>query len=132
MSQFRFLPFFIFIYLLIVQPSTIECRPRTQRIIINGHEWTVPNKPGWEDGNISFFSQVFFYNKNSFILIVLQEAEPIRYQLLSNCATSRECRLAAEKLREVFLRHPISSKYYDDSLGNNFPDGEASSIFKWG
>jgi len=40
--------------------------------------------------------------------------------------------LAAEKLREVFLRHPISSKYYDDSLGNNIPDGEASSIFKWG
>jgi hypothetical protein len=40
--------------------------------------------------------------------------------------------MAAEKLRQVFLKHPISSKYYDDSLGNNIPGNEASSIFKWG
>jgi hypothetical protein len=66
MSQFRFLLFAIFIYLLIAQPSTIESRPRTQRIIIHGHEWTVPNEPGWEDGNIlfvkfSFIIKIFLF-----------------------------------------------------------------------
>ncbi len=65
-------------------------------------------------------------------MIVLLEAEPIRHRLLSNCATSRECRLAAEQLREVFLRHPVSAKYYDDPFGNNIPESWASSIFKWG
>lgn len=68
----------------------------------------------------------------SFFFLVLKEAEPIRYQLLSNCATSRECRLAAEQLRQVFLKHPISSKYYDHALGNNNSENESSSIFKWG
>ena len=51
MLQVRFLSFLIFNYLLVLQPSTIECRPRTQRIVIHGHEWTVPNEPGWEEGN---------------------------------------------------------------------------------
>jgi hypothetical protein len=52
--------------------------------------------------------------------------------MLSNCATSRACRLAAERLREVFLKHPVSSKYYDDPIGNNIPEYDGSSIFKWG
>ncbi len=62
MSQLRFLPFLILICLLILQPSTIECRPRTQRIMIHGHEWTVPNEPGWEDGN-RFFSHILLEKK---------------------------------------------------------------------
>ncbi len=81
---------------------------------------------------VIFFLQIFFYKNKLFYLIVLLEAEPIRYRLLNNCATSRECRLAAEQLREVFLRHPVSAKYYDDPFGNNIPENEASSIFKWG
>ncbi len=67
MSQFLSVALLIFIHLLIIQPSTIESRPHTQRIIIRGHEWTVPNEPGWEDGNILF--QVWFSKKeNDFIL----------------------------------------------------------------
>ncbi|CAF1349128.1 unnamed protein product [Adineta steineri] len=112
MKQFYFLSFVIFIYLLVLQPSIVECRHRSQRIVIHGHEWTVPNEPGWDN--------------------VLREAEAVRRRLLSNCASSRECRLAAEKLREVFLKHPISAKYYDDSIGSDFPRMEGTSIFKWG
>ncbi|CAF1549716.1 unnamed protein product [Adineta ricciae] len=112
MAQSSFLSFIVFTCLLVLQPSTIECRPRTQRIVIHGHEWTVPNESGWQD--------------------VLQEAESIRNRLLSNCATSRECRLAAEQIRKVFLNHPVSSKYYDDASDNDPPRYETASIFKWG
>lgn len=68
----------------------------------------------------------------TFYFIVLQEAESIRNRLLNNCATSRACRLAAEQLRQVFLKHPISSRYYEDPVGNESPRSEMSSIFKWG
>jgi len=52
MLQHRLVPFVIFISLLILHQSTIECRPNTQKIIIDGHEWTVPNEPGWVEGKI--------------------------------------------------------------------------------
>ena len=55
MLQFRFTLLIIFIYLLILERSAVECRPRIQRILIDGHEWTVPNEPGWEDGKFYFF-----------------------------------------------------------------------------
>ncbi|UJR26094.1 hypothetical protein I4U23_007440 [Adineta vaga] len=112
MTQLYFISFLTFVCLLILQPSTIECRPRTQRIVIHGHEWTVPNEPGWED--------------------VLNEAESVRHRLLSNCATSRECRLAAEKIRHIFLNHPVSARYYDEYIDNDSPRREQASIFKWG
>ncbi len=52
MLQLRFAPFVLFIYFLTFQRSTVECRPRIQRILVHGHEWTVPDEPGWEDGKI--------------------------------------------------------------------------------
>ncbi|CAF2358542.1 unnamed protein product [Rotaria sp. Silwood2] len=112
MSQFFSLPILMIIYLFVFQSTTIECRSLTQKIVIHGHEWTVPNEPGWEE--------------------VLREVEPIRHRLLTTCATSRECRLAAEQLRRVFLKYPVSSKYYDDSLRNDKYTYDPSSIFKWG
>jgi hypothetical protein len=65
MSQFRFITFITLIYLLVLQPSTIECRPRNQRIVIGAHEWTVSDEPGWEEGNII---QIFFQKKKLCIL----------------------------------------------------------------
>jgi hypothetical protein len=65
-------------------------------------------------------------------LLVLEEAEPFRRKHLTNCASSRECRLAAERLRRIFLKYPVSAKYYDDSLGNDFRPSDIDSIFKWG
>ena len=47
--------------------------------------------------------------------------------------TTTDCRVAAEQLRQVFLKHPISSMYYDDpEEDNNVHKTEESSIFKWG
>ncbi|CAF3267558.1 unnamed protein product [Rotaria socialis] len=89
-----------------------ECRPLHKKIVIDGHEWTVPNEPGWEE--------------------ILQVVEPMRHQLLANCATSRECRLAAEKLRKIFLQYPVSSKYYDDSTQTDNAKHNPNLIFKWG
>ena len=28
----------------------VQSRPRMQTIRINGHEWTVPDEPGWGEG----------------------------------------------------------------------------------
>jgi len=52
--------------------------------------------------------------------------------MLSNCATARDCRLATEKLRQVFLKHPVSSKYFDGSMENNLLESIGPSIFRWG
>jgi hypothetical protein len=49
MSKFNLISIVMFIYLIILQLSNIECRPRTQKILVHGHEWTVPYEPGWED-----------------------------------------------------------------------------------
>ncbi len=62
--------------------------------------------------------------------LVLEEAEPFRRKHLTNCASSRDCRKAAERLREIFLKHPVAAKYYDDS--NDFRSNDIDSIFKWG
>jgi hypothetical protein len=67
-----------------------------------------------------------------FLFIVLQEAETFRRKKLTNCATSRDCRQAAELLRQIFLKHPVSAKYYDDSINNDIRDSDVDSIFKWG
>jgi hypothetical protein len=58
MLQLQFVTFVILICFLIFQPSTIQCRPHNRKIIINGHEWTVPDEPGWEEcNNIEIFFQ---------------------------------------------------------------------------
>ncbi|CAF0812402.1 unnamed protein product [Adineta ricciae] len=77
-------------------------------------------------------NELLFTVMNGQYQTILQEAESIRNRLLSNCATSRECRLAAEQIRKVFLNHPVSSKYYDDASDNDPPRYETASIFKWG
>lgn len=66
------------------------------------------------------------------MFLVLEEAEPYRQKHLTNCASSRECRLAAERLRQIFLKHPVSAKYYDDTFGNEYRSSDIDSIFKWG
>lgn len=113
MSSINLIGSTILISLLIIQLSSIDCRPHTKKIIVHGHEWTVPNEEGWDK--------------------VLEEAEPYRRKHLTNCASSYECRRAVDQLRQIFLRHPVSSKYYDDSpsfeRGSN---NDIDSIFKWG
>ena len=50
MSLYKLISFALFVSVSILQVSLVECRPRTQRIVVHGHEWTVPNEPGWSDG----------------------------------------------------------------------------------
>ena len=50
MSLYHLVPFALLACISILQPSLVECRPRTQRVIVHGHEWTVPAEPGWKDG----------------------------------------------------------------------------------
>ena len=52
MLQRRFVPLAISVYLLIVQLFNIECRPHIQKVLVQDHEWTVPDEPGWEDSKI--------------------------------------------------------------------------------
>jgi hypothetical protein len=75
---------------------------------------------------------IHFIHSLIIIYLVLQEAEPYRQKHLTNCASSRLCRLAAERLREIFLKYPISAKYYEDSQGNEIRSNDINSIFKWG
>lgn len=64
MSKFNLLSFVIFIYLIISQLSITESRPHTQKIVVHGHEWTVPNEEGWQQGKIKlliFNICIFFF-----------------------------------------------------------------------
>ncbi|CAM4915205.1 unnamed protein product [Rotaria socialis] len=112
MSSINSASLIIFIYCILFQLSFIDCRPHNQRLLVQGHQWTVPDEPGWED--------------------VLKEAEPVRSKFLSNCASSRECRLAVDLLRKIFLKHKVSAKYYAESNRNEAGPSEMDSIFKWG
>jgi hypothetical protein len=67
-----------------------------------------------------------------FEFLVLQEAETFRRKHLTNCASSRECRKAAEDFRKILLKYPVSAKYYDDSKDNDHRSNDLDSIFKWG
>jgi hypothetical protein len=46
MSKFNLISFVIFLCFILI----IESRPSTQKIVVHGHEWTVPNEQGWEEG----------------------------------------------------------------------------------
>jgi hypothetical protein len=85
-------------------------RPAMQRVVINQHEWEIPNEPGWEE--------------------VIQDAEDVQQRLLSSCQTVAECRRIVDVMRMVFLKYPVSKKYLESN--SNEGDDVISSIFKWG
>lgn len=64
--------------------------------------------------------------------LVLREAEPIQKELLSKCTSSRECRLAAEELRQLLMKQQAPLKHYKEHKSNSPSGNEGSSIFKWG
>jgi hypothetical protein len=81
-----------------------------QRIIINNHEWEVPDEPGWEE--------------------VIKEAEAVQQRLLSSCETVADCRRIIDQMSAVFFHYPVSQKYLDTQSDN--ADDILASIFKWG
>lgn len=83
-------------------------RPTTQIIVINDHEWEVPNEPGWDE--------------------VVQEADEVRQRLIT-CIIAAECRKVIEDMRAVFTRHKVSRDYFQSN--ENDPQ-MYDMIFKWG
>ena len=88
----------------------VLARPVMQSIIINQHEWQVPNEPGWEE--------------------VIQDAEDVQQQIFNSCQTPMECSRIVDAMRMVFLKYPVSRKYLDGH--SNDADDLLASIFKWG
>ncbi|CAF1142796.1 unnamed protein product [Rotaria sp. Silwood1] len=84
--------------------------PVMQRIMINNHEWEVPNEPGWEE--------------------VIRDAEEVQQKYFSSCITVAECRQVVDQIRAVFARYPVSQKYLESN--SNDANDIFSSIFKWG
>lgn len=51
MSKYNFIILLLSTLLFVIQFSLSNCRPHhTQKLIVHGHEWTVPNEDGWEEG----------------------------------------------------------------------------------
>jgi len=80
-----------------------------QRIVIDNHEWEVPNGPGWDE--------------------VVKNAELVRKKLES-CVKAAECRRIVEEIRDVFYLYPVSKEYFENH--KNDANDILSSIFKWG
>jgi hypothetical protein len=81
-----------------------------QRIEINNHVWEVPNEPGWEE--------------------VIKEASDLQQKLLSSCLTVSDCRRIIDQMHDLFLRYPVSEKYF--TANNDDADDILRNIFKWG
>ncbi len=98
-----------FSLLLLLLVAMVLSLPTMQRIVINNHEWEVPNEPGWEE--------------------VLKAVELVQRRL-STCLTVPDCRRVTEDIRAVFNRYPVSKKYFEtnEDAANNI----LGSIFKWG
>lgn len=94
------------LFLFIVMVSS---RPLMQRIVVNNHEWEVPNEPGWIE--------------------VIKDAE-LAQQGLASCVTVPDCRRVVEAIRAVFDRHPVSKKYFESNKDAAYDT--LGSIFKWG
>ncbi|CAF1418989.1 unnamed protein product [Adineta steineri] len=85
-------------------------RPAMQRIIINNHEWEVPNEPGWEQ--------------------VVNEAGLVQERLFSSCETAAECRQIINEMYAIFNHYPVSKKFLESDKTK--ADDFFTSIFKWG
>jgi hypothetical protein len=96
--------------LLLLQCARILSQPAMQRIIINNHEWEVPDEPGWDE--------------------VIKDADSVQERLFSSCATVADCHRIIDEMRAVFFRHPVSKKYLDTQSDSS--DDMFTSIFKWG
>ena len=81
-----------------------------QRIMINNHEWEVPNEPGWEE--------------------VIKDAEAVQERILSSCTTATDCHRIIDEMRAVFFRYPVAQKYLDTESDDS--NDILTSIFKWG
>ncbi|UJR09642.1 hypothetical protein I4U23_013876 [Adineta vaga] len=100
----------IILFALLLFTEMVLSRPLMQRIVIDNHEWEVPNEPGWEE--------------------VIEEANAARERIFRSCTTFAECRQAVDELYTIFEHHPVSKKYLETHKDE--VNDILSSIFKWG
>lgn len=99
----------LYLLLLLSLYGLVSSLPVVQRIVINNHEWEVPNEPGWDE--------------------VIKAAELVQKRLTS-CVTVPDCRKIAEEISAVFYRYPVSRQYFETH--ENDANDILASIFKWG
>ena len=100
---------FTLLFLLFGFSEMVFSRPAMKTIMINGHQWQVPDEEGWEE--------------------VIENVDAVQKQLLT-CVTSEECQRIIQEIRDVFYRYPVSKDYleaHQDDAYDTF-----STIFKWG
>lgn len=100
----------VYLLLLLLVLEMVLSRPTMQRIMINNHEWEVPNEPGWEE--------------------VIKEVELVQQRIFSSCKTAAQCRQIIEEMNSIFYRYPVSKDYFETNKHNMM--GLFTSIFKWG
>ena len=89
--------------------ATVLSKPTLKTIVINNHEWKVPDEPGWDE--------------------VIKKVGLVQERILNSCSTVAECRKIVDEIRRIFLSYPVSKKYLEkDNNANNI----FGSIFRWG
>ena len=83
--------------------TTVLSKPAMRTIVINNHQWKVPNEPGWEE--------------------VIEEVQSMQQRILNSCSTVAECAKIAVEMRRIFFSYPVSKKYLEK-------DNNAKNIFR--
>lgn len=99
----------ILLFLVFAWLGMVFSRPALKTIVIDGHEWQVPDEEGWEE--------------------VIQNVQAVQKKLLT-CATKEECQRIVQEIRDIFNRYPVSKDYFD-TINDDAYD-MFSTIFKWG
>ena len=99
---------FYTVLIAIILLTTVLSKPVMRTIVINNHEWKVPNEPGWEE--------------------VIEQVQSMQQRILNSCSTVAECGKIAVEMRRILLSHSVSRKY----LGkDNNAKNIIRSIFEW-
>ena len=88
--------------------TIVLSKPAMRTIVINNHQWKVPNEPGWEE--------------------VIEKVQSVQQRILNSCSTVAECAKIPAEMRRIFLSHPVSKKYFEK---DNNPKNIFRSIFGW-
>ena len=88
--------------------TTVLSKPAMRTIVINNHQWKVPNEPGWEE--------------------VIEEVQLMQQRILNACSTIPECAKIPVEMRRILLSHPVSKKYLEK---DNNAKKIIRSIFGW-
>lgn len=84
-------------------------RPALKTILINNHEWQIPDEPGWEEA--------------------IRDVTILQQQLRA-CVKVEECGQIVQQIRDTFYRYPAPRNYFEQHKDDE--DDMFTTIFKWG